>query len=305
MIAGMADREELHFPSGGERCAAYLYRPAPGNAEAPCVVMAHGFSATRDDRLPAYAERFAAAGLAALVFDYRHFGASSGEPRQLLDIGRQHDDYRAAVAHARTLGGIDPERIALWGSSLSGGHVLALGASEQGIAAIVAQVPFADGLPVLREVPVRNALRATALGLADQAGALAGRAPLTMPAVGPPGSFAAMTAPEAEPGFAAIAGEGSLWRNEVAARIMLGIGAYRPVAKAARIPCPVLVCVGERDETTPPGAAVKAGERAPRGEVLRYACGHFDPYVGAWFERVVADQVEFLVRQLAPVTPGP
>ena len=46
--------------------------------------MAHGFSGVREQRLDAYAERFAQAGLAVLVFDYRHFGASGGEPRQLL-----------------------------------------------------------------------------------------------------------------------------------------------------------------------------------------------------------------------------
>jgi len=61
------------------------------------------------------------AGFAVHVFDYRHFGASTGEPRQLLDIGRQHDDYRAVIAWARQLDGIDPDRIVLWGSSFSGG----------------------------------------------------------------------------------------------------------------------------------------------------------------------------------------
>ena len=40
----------------------------------------------------------AGAGFAALVFDYRHFGASTGEPRNLVDIGRQHDDWRDPIA---------------------------------------------------------------------------------------------------------------------------------------------------------------------------------------------------------------
>src|SRR3954447_9811523 len=122
----MREREDVTFPSAGERCAAYLYRPEGAAGDVPCVVMAHGFSATRDDGLPAYAEAFAAAGIAALVFDYRHFGASTGTPRQLLDVGKQHEDYRAAIAYARAMGGIDPQRIALWGSSFSGGHVIAI-----------------------------------------------------------------------------------------------------------------------------------------------------------------------------------
>ena len=102
--------------------------------------MAHGLSAVRDQRLPAYAERFAAAGLGVLLFDYRHFGASGGEPRQLLDIGRQLADWRAAVAYARARF----DRVALFGSSFAGGHVLAVG-TDPGIAAVVSQCPMTDG----------------------------------------------------------------------------------------------------------------------------------------------------------------
>jgi dienelactone hydrolase len=83
-------RSDVTFESAGTRCAAWLYRPVEsGGGPAPCVVLAHGFSGVRDQRLDAYAERFAQAGLAALVFDYRYFGDSDGEPRQLLDIRRQ------------------------------------------------------------------------------------------------------------------------------------------------------------------------------------------------------------------------
>jgi len=97
---------------------------------------------SRDARLDAYAERFVAAGLAALVFDYRHFGASAGHPRQLMDIDRQLGDWRAAIAYARSLPGIDPDRIALWGTSFSGGHVAALAAADPRIAAAISQVPY-------------------------------------------------------------------------------------------------------------------------------------------------------------------
>lgn len=294
----MPAREDVEFTSGGETCAAWLYRPEGEGDSVPCVVMAHGFSATRADRLPAYAERFAAAGFAALLFDYRHFGDSGGEPRQLLDISRQLDDYRAAVAFAKALPGVDPARIALWGSSFSGGHVVTLASEDATIAAVVAQAPFADGLPTVVAVGPRNALRGTARGLADQLGALAGRPPRMLPAVGPPGSFAAMTAPEAQPGFAAITGDDSRWRNEVAARVMLRIAQYRPVTKAADVRCPLFVAVCDRDETTPPKAAGRMAEKAPRGELVRYPIGHFDVYTGTDFERAVSDQVAFLTRVL-------
>ncbi len=294
----MGTRSDVTFPSAGERCAAYLYPPAGGldpAAPAPCVVMAHGFSATRDDGLPAYATAFAQAGLAVLLFDYRHFGSSSGEPRQLLDIGRQQADYRAAVAHARGLAGVDPGRIALWGSSFSGGHVLAVAAEDPRIAAVVAQAPFVDGIAVLRGTPPRTVLRGALEGLLDAVGALLGRAPRSLPAVGPPGSFAAMTQPEAEPGFAAIVPHGSRWENRVAARVMLRIAAYRPGRRAAGLRMPVLVGVCDGDEVTPPAPAARVAERAPRGELVRYPYGHFDVYADP---RPRGDQVAFLARHL-------
>src|SRR3954453_14950271 len=164
----MSESEDLTFPSGEDTCAAWLYRPYGAAGAVPCVVMAHGFTATRGDRLPPYPDRFAAAGLAVLLFDYRHFGDSTGMPRQLLDIGRQQADYHAAVAFARTVEGIDAQRIGLFGTSFSGGHVDAVAAQDPSIAAVVSQCPFADGLAALRVVPPRGALRATARGRADQ-----------------------------------------------------------------------------------------------------------------------------------------
>lgn len=293
-------RDDVTFQSKAGRCAAWLYRPDGAQDRVPCVVMAHGFSQVRESRLDAHAERFVQAGFVALLFDYRHFGASEGEPRQLLDIGRQLDDYRAAIAFARGLDGIDPERIAIFGSSFSGGHVQAIGAEDHRLAAIVAQVPFADGLINLPHLGIRLALRLTLEGLRDQAGALLGRPPHTVPAVGPPGSVAVMTQPDAEPGFAAITPPDSTWRNEVAARIALHVASYRPGTKAKRIRCPILYCIGDQDDVTPVGPALKAAGAAPRAEVRRYPAGHFDVYVGELFERVVADQVEFLTRHLLP-----
>jgi dienelactone hydrolase len=291
----MAERADVIFHSGGERCAAWLYRPAQATA---CVVLAHGWTGVREQRLDAYAERFAGAGLAALVFDYRHFGASDGEPRSLLDIRRQLSDWRAAVEYARRLEGIDPGRIAAWGSSFSGGHVIALAARDTGIAAVVAQVPFVDGLANLLRLGPRHALRLTVEGLRDQAGALAGRPPHMLASVGPPGSTAVMNSPDAEPGFRALNPPGLAWPNEAAARVALRVGSYRPARKATRVRCPILFVLADDDAITPPDLAAKAAARAPQAEVRHYPGGHFDPYVGQLFERVVADETEFLLRHL-------
>ena len=289
-------REDVGFEVDGVWIAAWLYRPEGATG---CVVMAHGWSGVREQRLDAYAERFADAGLAALVFDYRHFGASHGEPRQLLDIRRQLADWRAAVAYARALDGI--ERVALWGSSFSGGHVIETAAADPDIAAVVSQVPFVDGLANLPRLGIGPMLKVTGAGLRDQLRAMFGRAPHMLAAVGPPGSTAVMTTPDAEAGFLALNPPDSTWRNETAARIALRVGRYRPARKAARITCPIFFAIADDDAITPPDLAEKAASRAPRAEVRHYHGGHFDVYVGELFERAAADETEFLVHHLAPV----
>jgi pimeloyl-ACP methyl ester carboxylesterase len=287
------DRIDVSFLSGSERCAAWLYRP-DGPGRHACVVLAHGFGGVRHARLDAFAERFSRAGFTALVFDYRHFGDSEGEPRQLVDIPRQLDDWRAAIAFARSLDGVDPERVALWGTSLSGGHVAVLASQDQRIAAAISQAPFMDGVWALRAAGLRNMQRTTVAGLRDERQSLADREPYRIPIVGPPGTLAAMNSPDAEPGYRALFAPGHEFRNEVCARVCLSIGAYRPMRHARRIECPWLVAVCLPDAVTPAKPALVAAARAPLSEVRRYDVGHFDVYVGTMFELAVADQIDFL-----------
>jgi dienelactone hydrolase len=299
----------VEFASGGVRCVA-THQPGEGDAfvgedgRRPCVVLGHGFAGTVDAGLLPYAERFAAAGLDALAFDYRHFGLSDGEPRQLLSVKRQLEDYAAAIAHARALPDVDAERIVLWGSSYSGGHVVAAAVSDGRVAAVIAQTPLMDGLAgvanVARYAGPAQLARLTLAGVRDLAAALRGRPPVTIAAVGPPGSLAAMSTPDAEPGYLAIVGPS--WRNEVTARIMLHAGSYRPGRKADRMPCPILVQIADSDSVAPVKPAQDAASRAAgRAELRTYAIGHFDVYRGAPFERAVADQLDFLSRHLSRV----
>jgi dienelactone hydrolase len=296
-------RDDVWFDSWGERCAAWLYRPDTEGPH-PCVVMAHGWSGVREQRLDAYAERFAQLGLAVLVFDYRHFGASEGKPRQLLDVKRQLADWASAISYARSLPGIDAGRIALWGTSFSGGHVITTAARDTRIAAAVAQVPFVDGLMNLPRLGVSHSLMLTREGLRDALGAAVGKEPHMIAAVGAPGSVAVMNSPDAEPGFRALDPEGSTWVNATAARVALTVGTYRPISVASKIRCPILFAIAQNDVVTPTDLAEKAAARAPHAEVVRYPGGHFDPYVGELFERVVADQCAFLGRHLLGLRPG-
>jgi pimeloyl-ACP methyl ester carboxylesterase len=104
-----------------------------------------------------------------------------------------------------------------------------------------------------------------------------------------------MTEPDALAGFTAIIPPESLWRNEIAARVMLTLPFFRPVRLAHRLTMPVLFCVCDADTTTPPESTLKAAGLAPRGQLRRYPYGHFAIYSDP---KVKADQVEFLRRVL-------
>jgi dienelactone hydrolase len=290
-------RLDVDFESGADRCAAWLYLPE-GAAAPPVIVMAHGLGAVREMRLDAYAERFAAAGYACLVFDYRHFGASGGEPRQLLDIDRQLADWRAALAYVRTREEIDRSRIVVWGTSFGGGHAILTAADDGEVAAAVAQCPFTDGFASALTNGPRTSLKVTALALRDTVGSLAGRPPAMVAIAGPPGSAALMSAPDAESGYHALMPDGLAFRNEVAARVALAISRHRPGRQAARVRCPILFCICEGDSVAPAKATKRHARNAPRGEIQLYPEGHFEIYIGTAFERVVADQLAFLGRHV-------
>lgn len=298
----MAQRADVSFISGDDRddrISAWLYRPT-GAEDAPLLVMAHGLGAVRTMRLDAYAERFSAAGYACLVFDYRNFGDSAGQPRQLLDIRKQLADWAAAVAYAHTLEGIDHNRIGIWGTSFGGGHVITTAARVPGIAAAVAQCPFTDGIASLRAINPVTVARLTAAALRDLVGSLAGRPPLMIATAGRPGELAAMTAPDAYPGYLSLVPDGVQLRNEIAARIALQVSTYRPGRDAKHISCPILFCVCETDTVAPAGPTLRYAAEAPRGEVKTYREGHFAIYLDDAFERVVADQIGFLDTHLKP-----
>jgi dienelactone hydrolase len=273
--------------------AAWLYHPEGATG---AVVLGHGLSAVHDQRLLAYAERFADAGLAALAFDYRHFGASGGEPRQLFDLQTQLEDWRIALDHARGLPGI--ERVGLFGSSFGGGHVLTLAADSPAIKAAVAQCPMTDGFKASLLAPKKTAAKLARAALLDQLGSYAGRPPKLVKAAGRPGELALMSAPDTLAGFESITPPDSLWRNEISARAGLAIGLYRPGTRAAEIQCPLLVCICDEDSLVDVNAADKVAFDAPQGEVAHYPIGHFEIYTGEWFERAVSRQAEFLARHL-------
>ena len=304
------EREKVRFASGAEECAAWYYPGTDGS----CVVMAGGFAVTKEPGTDLFARRFNEAGLGVLAFDYRGIGESGGRHRQVLPVRRQRADWQAATAFAGTLPGVDPARIALWGFSASGGHILhAAAASPQGrppVAAVIAQTPNVGGFAATRHATRHQKtpamLRFTGRALLDAAGGLLGRPPLLVPLGGAPGELAAITTPDVADTGRALnpGGRYPEWRQEVAARSALGLVMSRPGRATPRVRCPLLVLVCDQDATAAPGPAVAAARRAPHAEVVHLPGGHYAPFLDG-HEAAVAAQLSFLRRHITQASPIP
>jgi len=295
------NKKEVTFAAKGDVISAWLYMPDAVDEKPPCVVMANGTGGTKDMLLEDYARHFQAAGMAVLSFDYRTFGTSEGEPRQLLWIPHQLEDYGAAIQFARDLDEIDPQRIALWGTSLSGGHVITVAARDHRLACVVAQCPGVDGRASAKHAfdtnGISHMLRLVVHGQRDWVRGILGLAPHRIPVVGQHGSIALLTMPGEWEFFEQFAPE--TFVNEVCARIVIRGDKYRPVKYARNVRCPVLMQVCEKDEIIPVASARETEKLLGKHADARYyPIGHFDIYKGDHFERAVEEQVGFLQKHL-------
>ncbi|MGW4101162.1 alpha/beta hydrolase [Mycobacterium sp. NPDC004974] len=298
---------ELTFFSAGDRCSAWHFAAAgdgyTGAAGRPVVVMAHGFGGTKDSGLQPFAERFSAAGLDVVAFDYRGFGASDGQPRQSVSVERQMADYAAAIAAAQQLPGVDRSRVVLWGSSFSGSHVLRVAAQCADVAAVIGMTPLTSGLAASRAAvahgDVASALRWTLAGVKSRMAVAAGRAPTLMPLAAQPGEAGALALDGAYDSYRAIAGP--TWRNEVDSAIGMELVQIRTGAAAKALKCPVLIQIADFDRFVPANSVMKTAVQA-RAQVHHYPCDHFDVWPGHdWFDTAAEDQVKFLARTLGSV----
>ncbi|MDD7967971.1 alpha/beta hydrolase [Actinomycetospora lemnae] len=304
----MTATRPVAFTSGGLTCRGRLHRPA-GDAPAPCVVMAHGFSGTMDALLPSYAERFVAGGLAVLLFDYRHFGESDGSPRQLVDAARQRADLRRAVELAREQPEVDGDAVALWGSSLGGSHVVELAADDPSIAAVVANVPALDvwrGRGDLRREMAQRGLgwgevarataRLVAAAVVDEARGLLHRSPHYIAVFGPM-DRAVFSDPGLAGWFHDLETTSPTWENRVTPRFLLHAPRYR-AGTMERLGMPLLVTLARDDTEISWRFVADRAARAPRAEVKLLPVGHFDVYHGRTFDEVAAEHLAFLRRHL-------
>jgi uncharacterized protein len=297
-------RRDVRFESEGVSCAAWYYLPddlAPGERRA-AIVMAHGWSGVKEMCLANFAEAFASAGFVVLVFDYRYLGASEGEPRCQIIPDEQRRDYKNAITWVSAQGEVDAERIGVWGTSFSGGHVMVVAAEDRRVKAVVAHVPAvgirSSALEWLRQGRIREVLKAGRL-IAIQL--LRPGKTIMIPVVNRRGGAATLPGEEAWNWKKRLGPLAPNWRNEVTVKSM--IAAMRDSVRPSIpniAPTPLLMVVASRDHYCFTAEQLQAFDSAGEPKkLLRVEGGHFDSYDGPGLSQVLPEQVEWFSHHLA------
>ncbi|KAI0126181.1 alpha/beta superfamily hydrolase [Xylariales sp. AK1849] len=276
----------------------------PAGPRAPTIILTHGLTGIKELCLDSFASCFQAAGLAVLVYDNRNFGQSGGLPRFEVDAFKQVEDYHDAITYVETLtDAVDPERVAVWGTSYSGGNVLQAAAVDRRIKAVIAQVPFVSGHS---NAPALMSLMPTIVEDRAQlaAGAEGAETPVVAPSLTEAGPSAQAILPEAD-AYQFFAQtplpDGVKWENRMTLQSLFKLLKNEPRAYVRRIsPTPLLMVVAEDDTAVDvPTQLATFGEAGSPKELFFMAkTGHFEPYSGEAFERNIERQIAFLKKYL-------
>jgi fermentation-respiration switch protein FrsA (DUF1100 family) len=288
---GDMSRADVEFPAEGTTLRGWFYLPDSGPGPFPTVVLQHGFSAVKEMHLDDYAEVFAAAGLACLVYDHPGFGASDdapGTPRYEIDPWQQIRCISHAITYAQSRDDVDPRRIGLWGSSYGAANAYVAAAIDRRVRAVVGQVPLVTGsLSFTQLVRIDNWAATEEMFAADRLARMKGEPPAMVPVVDdePMAPSALPTADSFEFFTTTAEKRAPSWRNEVTLRSLEFFRGYEPVDYIPRIsPTPLLMVVAPGDRLVDGGLALRAYQTAVHPKKLvTVEGGHFDAYTGAGF----------------------
>lgn len=289
--------EPLYVPCDQEMIAADFYIPKTNNKSA-VIIMAHGFAGLRQFKLIQYAQRFAQAGYAVILFDYRYWGGSTGKPREMISINSQLEDWKTMIQYASTCKFIDNRRIVLWGTSLSGGYALSLASELKNNQAIMVQIPYVDGAETAKLYPLQRYPQALKLSSQDYMGSKMGLNPKRLPVVD---QYKLCFMPTADSyyGYLSIVNPDYYWSGEVPARVFFNLMRYRPIQLVRQINIPVLFIAAQHDSLIPIESSREAATNiAPFVSYHEWDMKHFDIYHGSWFEKAVTTQLEFLHQHI-------
>jgi hypothetical protein len=286
---------DVEFASEGRTLRGWLIRPE-GDGPFPAVVMTSGFAGVKEGFLGnPFHSVIAGAGIVVLLYDHANTGASDGEPRQELDPVLQQRGYQDAITFLAARVDVDPERIGIWGTSYSGGHVLAVAAHDRRVRAAVSQAMTVSGhRNLLRRHPPAGYAELQRQWADERLRLLRGGPPSLVPAFAEGSESVRYQA-------ARPLEERRNWRNEVTVRTWEWYDAYEPAAFIERVaPTPLLMIVPLDDTMTPTEDALAAYERAGEPKRLVTVPGSHYVVYSDQFERTSQEARDWFVAHLRP-----
>jgi hypothetical protein len=300
--------QKVLFKSKGLNCSGLFYLPddysATEGTTLPAIAMAHGIATLKEMGLPEYAERFAEAGFAVLLFDYRHFGESEGTPREQAFAEDQQEDYRNAITWMQLQPQIDPERIGIWGFSFAGGHVLQVAAFDRRVKCVVSQVPSLSGYLVtqrantpleidgMRTMLSHDRLRRYKTGQVNY-----------LPLVAAPGQPCFFPYEEAREFYGAHRGSSEgRFENRITFESLERLASFEAASRIEAIsPTPLRMILAKKDILIPMDIAMAAYARAHEPKSLVFTeGGHLCKSEGENFEIASAAARDWFVQWLKP-----
>lgn len=295
-------RKNVVFTSKGLSCRGWLYMPEniDSRQKVPVIVMAHGFSAVKEQALPSFAERFSKAGFGVLLFDYRYFGSSDGEPRCQLFPLEMVEDYRNAITWACQQPNADADRIGVWGTSFSGGLAAYTGTVDKRVKAVVAQVPSLTNPEFRRSMDPARWDSVGAFLLEDRIARYKTGAIKYMKVVAPEGEPCILPGAETYEAYMELESEAPNWRNEVTLESLEKVREFDPVSLIHLMaPTALLVIAAENDNLIPLDTIKAAYDIAAQPkDLVVHPIKHFDVYKDPWLTKVADEAVAWFSEYL-------
>jgi len=303
-LVEVPSREDVSFSVNGSKVSAWFYKNNK-SAQSPCIVMSHGFSGTKDMGLQKYALKYLENGYSVLTYDYRYYGDSEGEPRQLYCAKYQIEDLREAVKFVRSRQDVDSNKIVLWGSSAGANYGTIIAAEDESIAAVIAQCGSFDHKEdmsrAFKEIGMFHYLKLFVHAQRDKGRSRFGLSPHVYPAYGHIGTTAMINGAGAFEGIEKLAEESITFKNETCARLAFMPHDKDPLKVGYKIKCPVQIIVCQNDNLISPKSHVKLVDiLKEKAFVLEYPIGHFDVYFGKYFDIITDNQIEFIEKVINP-----
>ena len=284
--------EKIGFYSKKTRCSAIYYKTKFKNLKG-IIVMAHGLGGIKELWIDKFAEFFCKNGYDCFLFDYRNYGESGGNKRQLVNVKDQLTYWNSAIEFVKNNLNIKTKNIILFGSSFSGGHVIKLLSERNDIKMAISQCPYTSTLATVKTFSLISILKLILAALLDLLTCVTGYHPYTLMLASESGEKALMKVPDYNRYLKKIP-KNVNFINKAPARTVFEFLKYSPGKYLKKINKPIFIAPCIKDNLAPAYKTIKLANKCKNAIIKEYNCNHFDIYFDDFFIEACNDYINFL-----------